>query len=397
MAMTSQARSAGFAAVVARELRRWTRAPLYLMMLAGLPAAATLVIVGIFGSGAARDLPIAVVDLDGSALSREAIRMIDATGGVRVASVERDAGVAQRLVAEGRIYGFVVVPERFEKDVARGAAPSLSAFYNSQFILPAGLIKNALVNAVGTLSGRVEVRQRMGAGESFADAVAHVEPIGLDIHTLFNTELNYVTYLVSALLPTLLQIFILTISVHAFAIELRDGTAGEWLEAAGGSVFRAIAGKALPYVVQSGLLGLLMVSFMYGWLGVPFRGDLAIVAWSTAVFGAAYVAMGFAFAASTGNLRLGTSVAAFYCAPAFAFVGVTFPTEAMPVVGQAWSSLLPVTHYLRILVQQGMRGAPADVSWHTFTILTAFALAPWPLLTWRMARLMRNPRAWGRT
>jgi len=99
------------------------------------------------------------------------------------------------------------------------------------------------------------------------------------------------------------------------------------------------------------------------------------------------VAMGFAFAAAAGELRFGTSIAAFYTAPAFAFAGVTFPVEGMPVVGQAWSSLLPVTHYLRILVQQGMRGAPLGASWHAVVVLGAFCVAPWAFMGWRMARL----------
>ena len=99
--------------------------------------------------------------------------------------------------------------------------------------------------------------------------------------------------------------------------------------------------------------------------------------------------MGFAFIAAAGDLRLATSIAAFYCAPAFAFAGVTFPTEAMPVAGQAWGSLLPVTHYLRVLVQQGMRGAPLSASWHSLAVLAAFAAAPWPFVAWRLARLSR--------
>jgi ABC-2 type transport system permease protein len=115
------------------------------------------------------------------------------------------------------------------------------------------------------------------------------------------------------------------------------------------------------------------------------------------VFVLAYVAMGFALTAVAGELRLGTNLAAFYCAPAFAFAGVTFPVEGMPVAGQAWGSLLPVTHYLRILVQQGLRAGPIDVSWQSFLPLLAFAVVPWPFLAWRMGRLMRDPRAWGRS
>lgn len=390
--MNATRRRTGFFAVVIREWRRIVRSPFQVMMLLGLPLLGGWLIVSVFGSGAARDLPIAVVDHDASPLSRDFVRMIDATGGVRVSSIGADLDAAERLVLRGEVYGVVSIPPHFERDAARGEAPVVTTFYNAQYVLPASQIKNALSSATATLSARIEFRQRGAARELPQVAAARVEPIALDVHALFNPSLNYVTYLVSALLPTLLQIFIATVTVHAYAGELRDATAGEWFATAGGRSLPAIAGKAVPYAVHFTALGLLMLAVLYGRLGVPFQGSFAAVGWATALFVLAYVAMGFAFAAAAGELGFGTSLAAFYCAPAFAFAGVTFPVEGMPLVGQAWGSLLPVTHYLRILVQQGMRGAPIEASWHAVAALAVFCAAPWPFLAWRMARLARATR-----
>jgi ABC-2 type transport system permease protein len=353
------------------------------------PLATGALIIAIFGSGAARDLPVAVVDLDQSALSRQLIRTIDATGGVSVASVDSNEDVARRSVVRGERYGLVSIPPHFERDVARGHAPAVTAFYNAQYLLPASQFRSALVSSTATFSARVEAGRRLAAGEPRATVLARVEPVVLDVHTLFNPQLNYLTYIVASLLPAMLQIFIVTITVHAFGTELKDGTSGEWLASAGGSPWRAVAGKAVPYLVHFAALGLLMLAVLYVRLGVPFRGHFPAVACATMLFSGAYVAMGFAFIAAAGDLRLATSAAAFYCAPAFAFAGVTFPTEAMPVAGQAWGSLLPVTHYLRVLVQQGMRDAPLSVSWHSIVVLAAFAAAPWPFVVWRVPRLCR--------
>jgi ABC-2 type transport system permease protein len=390
--MRSTSRRTGFLAVVIREWRRIVRSPFQMTMLVGFPLLGGWLIVSIFGTGVARDLPIAVVDRDDSPLSREFARMLNATGGVRISWAGPDMDAAERLVLRGEVYGVVSIPPHFERDAARGSAPVVTAFYNAQYVLPASQIRSAAASATAALSARIEVRQRGAARELPPAAIAHVEPITLEVHTLFNPSLNYVTYLVSALLPALLQIFIATVTVHAYGAELRDGTAGEWLAAAGGRALPAIAGKAVPYVAHFTALGFLMLGVLYGWLGVPFQGSFAAAGWATGLFAASYVAMGFAFVAATGELRLGTSLAAFYCAPAFAFAGVTFPVEGMPVVGQAWSSLLPVTHYLRILVQQGMRGAPLGVSWHPVLVLAVFCVAPWFFLGWRMARLARAPR-----
>jgi ABC-2 type transport system permease protein len=379
----------GIVAVAAREWRRITSSPYLMLMLVVFPLATGALVFTIFGSGVARDLPVAVVDLDRSALSRQFVRTIDATGGVRVAATASGEDDARRAVVRGEQYGLVSIPPHFERDVARGDAPVVTAFYNAQYLLPASQFRSALASSAAMFSARIEIGRRLAAGELRTAALAHVEPVILDVHTLFNPQLNYLTYIVASLLPALLQIFIVTMTVHAFGAELRDGTAGAWLAAAGGSAWRAVAGKAAPYLVHFTALGLLMLGALYTGMDVPFRGSLPTVAWATVLFVAAYVAMGFAFIAAAGDLRLGTSIAAFYCAPAFAFAGVTFPTEAMPVAGQAWGSLLPVTHYLRVLVQQGMRHAPLAVSWHSLGVLAAFAAIPWPFVVWRVSRLTR--------
>jgi len=380
----------GIAEAAVREWSRIAASPYLMLMLVVFPLATGALLIAMFGSGAARDLPVAVVDLDRSALSRQLIRTIDATGGVRVASVASNEDEARRSVVRGEAYGLVSIPLQFERDAARGNAPVVTAFYNAQYLLPASQFRSAIVSSTAAVSARVEAGRRQAAGEPRATALARVEPVVLDVHTLFNPQLNYLTYIVASLLPAVLQIFIVTITVHAFGTELRDGTTGEWLEAAGGSPWRAVAGKAAPYLVHFTALGLLTLATLYARLDVPFRGSLQAVAWATVLFAGAYVAMGFAFIAAAGDLRLATSIAAFYCAPAFAFAGVTFPAEAMPVAGQAWGSLLPVTHYLRVMVQQGMRGAPLSVSWHSLGALAAFAVVPWPFVVWRLARLSRS-------
>lgn len=395
--MTPPSARTGVLAVARREVRRWARSPLALLLLVVLPVASAGLMIAIFGDGSARDLPVALVDADGSPLSRQLVRMIDDTGGLRVVAAGGDLAAGRALVRQGLAYGVVVIPESFARDVSRGAAPTVTAFFNAQYILPAGTIRSALASAVGTLAAQVEARQRVAAGDPVQIVAARVEPIQVDLHTLGNPGLNYAIYLLAALLPALLQIFVITTAVHVYAGELRDGTAGDWLATAGGSTWKALAGKALPCVLHYTALGLVMLATLYGPLGVPFRGDWAAAAWATAAFAGAYVAMGFTFAAATGNLRLATSVAAFYSAPAFAFAGVTFPTDGMPPAGQLWSSLLPVTYYLRLLVQQGLRAAPVEVSWPAFASLLAFALVPWPFLAWRMGRLMRDPRAWRRS
>ncbi len=382
--------------VARRELRRIGADWHYLWLLVVLPFASYWLLASIFSAGVPRDLPVAVVDQDGSALSRMVERAIDATSSMRVAERTGSVEAARALVLENRAYAVVVLPYGLERDARRGRALPVVGYLNAQALLPASLIKRDLRAAVGTISAGLEVKARQGRGEPPRAALARFEPVRLDYHTLFNPRLDYVSYLLTALLPASLQIFILLAAVYAVAGELKAGTSREWIEAAGGGTLRAAAGKLAPYAAYFTALGLAMLAVLERRLGVPFGGSAALLAGATFLFVLAYLAVGLALAAWFANLRLASSATAVYAAPAFAFVGITFPTMGMPVAGRLWGDLLPLTYYLRILVDHGIRTAPVSVSLAPLAALGAFAVLGVAASLWRLRRVATDDRYWGR-
>jgi hypothetical protein len=68
---------------------------------------------------------------------------------------------------------------------------------------------------------------------------------------------------------------------------------------------------------------------------------------------------------------------------------------AMPPLGKIWGSLLPISHYLIVFLDQGMRGAPAAVSLPALAALAGFTLAG-PLAVPRLGKIMADERYWGK-
>jgi len=382
--------------VARREVSRIAGDWYYAVLMLLLPLAGFALLCAIFASGAPRDLPVVAVDGDHSALSRQLFRMVDATPGMRVACEAPDMAAARALVLQNKAYAVIVAPEALERDVRRGEAPRVVAYYNAQYLLPASLIRKDLRAAVGTLSAGLELRVRESRGEPARAAGAHIEPIRVDYHTLFNPQLNYSYYLAAALLPAILQIFIVVAGVHAVGIELKEGTAGAWMESAGGSAGRAVAGKLLPYAAHFTALGLFMLVVLFRFMAVPMRGHLQVIAAATVLFVLAYLAVAVLIIAWTANLRFATSVAAFYTTPAFAFVGITFPTFGMPAVGRAWGAMLPLTHFLSVVVGEAIRGAEPAAVMPQLGVLLAFVIVAPLVSVWRVGEIARDPRYWGR-
>jgi ABC-2 type transport system permease protein len=384
-------------AVLARELRRIATRPTEPLLLAILPALALFLTYAIFSAGLPRELPVAVVDQDHSRLSRQLVRMIDATPTVRVAARPADPEEAKELVLRGEVYAWVQVPAGLERDVKRGGAEPLVAYTNAQLLVPASLVKRDLMAATSTLSAGIKLRRMRAAGETAAAALARVEPVRADIHPLYNPQLNYVSYIFVALFPTLLHVFVLVAAVNSVGGELREGTAGEWLAAGRGSLARCLAGKLLPSTLAFTAVAAVAMAALFRGVGVPMRGSVPVLVAGTILFVLAYQAIGVALVGVFPSLRFATSVAAFLASPAFAYAGVTFPTAAMPAFARTWSALLPLTHYLRLLVEQAMKGSPAPFCAPEIAALLAFtALLP-PLVWSRLRRVASDPRFWGRT
>ena len=383
-------------AVLARELRRIRSRPMEPLLLLALPGLALALSWAIFSAGLPRELPVAVLDRDHTRLSRQLVRLVDATPTIRVSERPEDPRAAEELVLSGRAYAWLLVPEGFERDVRLGRRSPVVAYTNAQLLVPASLVKRDLQAAVGTFSAGVKLRRLRAAGETGESAAARFEPVRAELHALFNPQLDYVTYIVSALFPTLLHVFVLLAAVNSLGSELREGTAGEWLAAAGGSLPRALAGKLLPGTVCFLLVAGAAAAFLFGVHGVPLRGSPGLLLLGTLGFVLAYQALGVLLVALSANLRFATSMAAFLASPAFAYAGITFPTMGMPAFARFWGALLPLTHYLRLLVDQSLKGAPASVDAVPLAALFATALACVLAAGPRLRRVALDPRYWGR-
>jgi len=387
---------AGLRAVVRREARRIAGSPFMLIFLFALPPATFLLMTAVFSRDIPRDLPVAVCDQDNSALSRRIVRAVDATPALALSVRAHDLAEGAAAVRRGDAYGLVHLPAGLSRDALRGDALTVTVFFNNQWFLTSGLMNRAVRDAVLSVGGEMERRARIARGESPGQAGARMEPVLVDQRGLFNPGTSYGFFLLPALLPTLLQGFIVVVTVRAAAGELRRRTAGEWLEAAGGSAAVAILGKLLPYTLVFLCVSLLMWTVALRWYGAPMRGDWRVLAGATALFVLAYQSMGLLFAALTANIRVANSLAGFYCGPAFAVAGVTFPAAGLSAPAVVWSLGLPLTHYLRIVLQQCMQGAPPASALAPMAALCAFAFLPPLVYVPRLGRLLRDPSAWGR-
>lgn len=385
------------AGAVAREWRRLRSDFWDLAMLSWIPLLLCALLWAIFSGGVTRKLPIAVIDQDNSALSRQLVRWMDAAPGVKVAAQVGSSAEALQLLRERSAFGFLVIPADFSRQLQAGHQADVQWLYNAQFSSHAGALLREVRTVTTTLSAGAEMTAREKKGVSIQQAQAQFEPIRTVLNSLYNDNTSYEAFLTLALMPSMLQIFIVIAVVTTIGRELRDGTVPQWLASANGSWWRAVGAKLLFPLVAYGALSLVYLLFFSLVRGWAVAGSLAGLLAGMLLLVLAYCALALLLVAATLSLRLSLSGAAFITAPAFAFAGQAFPLMAMPPLARFWAEALPLTHYLQLQTAYWLGGAP----WRygvpqmlvLFAMIVGFGL-PGMLL---LARRANRPEAWGRT
>lgn len=339
-------------------------------LLLWLPVLLAVAIWGVFSVGIASDLPIGVVDNDNSSVSRALIRNYNASPTLAVVKHFRSKQQASAALKKGDIYAAVIIPYELEKNTILGKSPQVTAFYNSQFILIGKLINSALLSAHGTYVAQVETFKNLINTHGMVDqAIGEALPISVQISPLFNANTHYGQFLVVAVIPAMWQILIIATMVLVLATPLRNSSVNSWLTHLN---FTDLLIKLIPYILVFWLQGIIYISVFYGALHWPMHGSwfLIILAQLLLVIACTSVATLFFFV--TLDVTRAMSLVAGFAAPAFAFMGVTFPTTDMPLLAQIWRALLPISHYINIQVEQVNYAISLFNSVSDFLALVAF-------------------------
>ncbi|AXY00975.1 ABC transporter permease [Vibrio alfacsensis] len=335
-----------------------------LSCLTWMPILLALSIWGVFSAGIARDLPIGVVDLEHSQLSRKMIYSLDASSTLSVDYHYTSTTEAKNAMIEGDIYAYAVIPPNFDQDILMHRQPQLSVFFNSQYILVAKLINSAVTQSQGYFDAQIETMANLAKGNTTTlAAVGQAVPISTQITALFNRNTNYAQFLVTAIVPAIWQIGIVVGTILILAAHFRlYGNGKHRFEFLGAHPLGRLCKILSQYVPVFMVQGALFLIWFYMILDWPMEGSYLVMLLAQLVTVIACIIMGTLFFFLSMDPARAMSFAGAFTAPSFAFMGITFPVSDMNALAHAWRSLLPITHYIEVQVDQANYGASAAQS-----------------------------------
>lgn len=385
----------GVMAVARREAHRIGAASEYRAVLLWLPLGVILFFGVFFSKEVVGALPIAVVDEDNSALSRRLVSMIRATPQTAIVEEVADVDNARRMVLQGDVVGVVEIPYGFEKAILSGESGKVVFYDSGANISTNSLASKGVQTAVTTFGVGVALQQAEMRGAMPSEALAQAMPISFTTYGLFNPWLNYGYYVAPCFCVMVLIIASVLSTIYAVGTELRHSTSVAWLRTANGSLVAGLMGKLALPTLALWLLTLVIGVLIFAIFGAPMRGSWVVLILGAITLIMAYQAVALFVAALTASFRLSLSIGGGYSVLAFTFSGVTFPTMAMLSAVQPFTLLFPYTYFMRLYIDQAVRGSAWWLSMQDLAAMLLFCLLPL-LVFGRLKQIAVRRKFWGR-
>nr|WP_312578176.1 ABC transporter permease [Sedimentibacter sp.] len=313
------------------------------------PIFLTLYFGGVYYNDYVNDIPIAILDEDGSSLSHLVSDNFLTNERFKITNYPTSRQELQSLIDDGKVQMGIFIPNGFESKVTTYQSSQILAITDGTNIVVAN---NAIAQATlitQSISAGIEMKLIQGKDLSpqMAQNIALTYNIGERI--LFDPKMTYMNYLIICFLAVFMQQLMLSAMGSTFIRHseyLSDGHVAPKVLAAMSSCFTGI----LPSVAMS-MFALIKL------FHVPIIGNIGTVIVMTVVFVVALTGPSLLIASMT-KVRIKYSQFSFMLSlPTFVSSGCVWPADQMPkvleiIIRACW----PLINYAKIVQEVLLKG-----------------------------------------
>ena len=341
----------------AQEMKQVFRDEGVLIFFVIVPLVYPLLYSWIYNNENVHEVPVVVVDDSHSALSRQFVRMCDASPDIKVLCHAADLDEAKSLVSRQLAKGVYYIPSDFDVSLSRMQQTTVSVYCDMSLMLAYKAIYQTAVAITQQMGAEIQVKLSQPYTKREAQITAR--PLDFDDVPIFNPTGGYGNFILPAVLILILQ------QTLVLGIGLSAGTAREkdryhQLIPIGRhyqGVLRIVGGKALCYFMIYAVMG------AYLTMVVPrIFSFITLVSWQDLLtlmlpYLLACIFFGMIVSCVVRYRENVMLLIVFVSVPLLFLTGVSWPQSAIPRFWQSISWIFPSTFGVRAFVRMNTMGA----------------------------------------
>ena len=320
-----------------------------------------------------RHLPTALLVQENSVFARSVVSSLANSDYFDIVRQARSPAELERLVRTGEVQFAITIPGDFTRRVMRHD--------RAQILVEADATDPTAIGSALSILARLpqeSLRHDLVGG---AARPASAPPFEFVVHRRYNPDNITAFNIVPGLLGIVLTLTLVMQTAIGVTREQERGTM-ESLLATPVQPLEVMIGKLAPFVIvgmiQTALI-LLMARVLFD---VPMAGGWAGLILGVTLFIIGSLGLGFLISTVTRTQLQAMQLSVFYLLPSILLSGFMFPFRGMPDWAQALGTMIPVTHFIRVVRGALLKGqgladmAPSLTALAVFLcVIAALALA----------------------
>lgn len=329
-----------------------------------------------------RRVPLCIYDQENSATSRELVERFVASGWFSLARALPDERALRDAMDRGDCRAAVTIPLNFSRVLATtGRAPVQTVFDATD----TNTTNISLGYAEGVLA---QTTADFAAGWAAAHGLprASVGVVDLEPRVWFNEDLDSRNFIIPGVVAVILGLVGAQLTSLTISREWERGTM-EQLLSTPVTALEVMIGKLVPYFAVGMLDAVFCLSAAVFWFEVPFRGSIATLLLTTALFTLVVLGIGYLVSVRIRS-QIGASQIALVLTllPITLLSGYTFPIDQMPAAIRVVTLLVHARYFVTILQAVFLKGSGIVDLADPILALVLYAAA----IIWIAARAFRK-------
>lgn len=286
-----------------------------------------------------------VLDQDKTVSSRDLIEGFAHSGYFSINAYPDNYRQVMDYIDKGEDLCALVIPDDFEKKLARGEQAELQVLFDGSDGNKASIAFGYVTGVVSSYSQKIllEIKDKSGV-----QRIAGVN-INPEIRVWYNPELKTRYFMLPGIVGLLLTIITTSLMAMGIVKERELGTL-EQIIVTPIKPAQLIIGKTIPFVILGFVDILIVTAVMVYWFGIAVRGDFLFLLIASLIYVLSSLGLGLFISTVSKTQQQAMMVAMFGILLPMNFLsGFAFPIENMPGWIQPITYLIPLRYYITII------------------------------------------------